>query len=97
MSEILPESVQWRPNKANLSANFYTRLLERDRSVLEEVIFSDTSALEPYVDVAALQRAYHAYDANPLNRHTDSVTIFAAVNLGVWLRTAGLNATHYNA
>lgn len=90
MAGVLPESVQWRPSKANLSPNFYTRLLERDGPVLEDVILADSSALEPYVDTTALRRAYDAYHSNPLGRHDDSVNIFAAVNLAIWLRTAGV-------
>jgi asparagine synthase (glutamine-hydrolysing) len=97
MSGVLPESIQWRFTKANLSPNFYTRLLEGDRPVLEDVILTDGSTLEPYVDIEALRSAYRAYDANPLNRHDDSVNIFAAVNLAIWLRTAGLTPADSNA
>jgi asparagine synthase (glutamine-hydrolysing) len=90
MSGVLPESVQWRVTKANLSPNFYTRLLDGDRQVLEDVILTDGATIEPYVDLAALRRAYDEYGANPLKRHDDSVNVFAAVNLAIWLRTTGL-------
>jgi asparagine synthase (glutamine-hydrolysing) len=90
MEGILPESVRWRHSKANLSPNFYCRLLDRDRQKLEAVILSDPSELEPYVDVPSLRQAYEAYSSNPLSRHDDSVNIFSAVNLAIWLRTAGV-------
>ena len=92
MAGVLPDSVRWRPSKANLSSNFYTRLLESDRALLDDVILNDSSTLEPYVDTAALRQAYDAYYANPLGRHEDSMNIFAAVNLAIWLRTAGVTA-----
>jgi len=71
-----------------LSPNFYVQLLDRDRPTLESVIFMASPELEPYVDIRSLRQAYEAYSANPLTRHDDSINIFSAVNLAVWLRTA---------
>ena len=90
MSGILPETVRWRPSKADLSPNFYTRLLDRDQQMLESVILEDHSELDPYLDISSLRRAYEAYYQNPLGRQDDSINIFSAVNLAIWLRTAGV-------
>jgi asparagine synthase (glutamine-hydrolysing) len=89
MEGVLPESIRWRPSKANLSPNFYTTLLQRDRQVLESVL-KDPSELEPYVDVSSMRQAYEAYNSSPLGRHDESVNLFSAVNLAIWLKTAGV-------
>ena len=90
MSGILPDKVCWRPTKGDLAPNFYTRLLDRDRQTLEAVILKDPSALEPYVDVPLLRGAYESCRRGPGNLHEDSMKIFSAVNLAIWLQTAGV-------
>ncbi len=90
MDGILPRSIQWRQSKANLSPNFYMRLLDRDRDIVDDVLMRDPSDIEPYVDLPAIRKAYEAYNRNPLRSHDTSMNIFSAVNLAVWLRTAGV-------
>jgi asparagine synthase (glutamine-hydrolysing) len=90
MEGILPESIRWRPNKANLSPNFFYRLVDRDQQMLKSVILEDPSEIEPYLDIPSLRQAYQAYNQNPVARQEDSMTIFSAVNLAIWLRTAGV-------
>jgi asparagine synthase (glutamine-hydrolysing) len=90
MEGVLPESIRWRTNKANLSPNFFYRLVDRDRTTLESVIVDDPSDIAPYLDVPLLQRAYEAYHQNPISRQEDSMSIFSAVNLAIWLKTAGV-------
>jgi asparagine synthase (glutamine-hydrolysing) len=87
MTSYLPESIQWRSSKGNLSPNFERKLLERDGTVVEDVILHHTSELEPYVDLVSIRKAYETYKVTPL-WHRGSFNIFAAVNLAIWLRTA---------
>jgi asparagine synthase (glutamine-hydrolysing) len=89
MAGYLPGSVQWRPSKGNLSSNFYRKLLERDRDVLDDAILHNASELEPYVDLSSIRKAYESYKVTPLD-HLGSVSVFAAANLAVWLRTSEL-------
>ena len=90
MEGILPETVRWRPGKANLSPNFFNRLVDRDQQMLESVILDDPSEIEPYLDIPLLREAYEAYHKNPIGRQQDSMSIFSAVNLAIWLKTAGV-------
>jgi asparagine synthase (glutamine-hydrolysing) len=87
MAGILPEQVRWRASKANLAPNFGRRLLSNDRNVLTEVIFAHPGALEEYVDIPALRRAYDRYVAHPLLQ-ADALTVHGAVVLGLWLQRA---------
>lgn len=89
MTGILPHDIQWRPKKADLSSNFYRKMLETDRKLLDNVV-QGSPVLAPYIDFAAFADAYRRYISNPLRTHDESSQIFAAVNLAVWLEKARL-------
>lgn len=90
MDGILPQEIQWRPAKGDLSPNFYRKLLETDRELVESVILNPASVLSPYIDYTAMRRAYERYRSDPMHSHTESSQVFAAVNLALWLEKAGL-------
>jgi len=92
MSGILPPDIQWRRNKGNLSPNFHRRLLDFERDNLERVILRDPAPLEPYVDAKAMRAAYHEYEKNHVRTQGESIQLFAAVNLALWLRSAGFSS-----
>jgi asparagine synthase (glutamine-hydrolysing) len=89
MTGYLPESVQWRVWKGDLSANFSRKMLEYDRLLIEDTILHNTSELEPYVDLLSIRKAYETYKATPLG-HRGSFNLFAAVNLALWLRSSAV-------
>jgi asparagine synthase (glutamine-hydrolysing) len=88
MEGVVPAKVQWRPAKGDLSPNFYRKLIEGDRPLLDRAVRSE--ALAPYLDLPAIQAAYRRYEAAPLASHSDSSQLFAAANLAVWLETMQL-------
>jgi asparagine synthase (glutamine-hydrolysing) len=88
MQGILPKEIQWRPAKGDLSPNFYRKLLELDRNLLDKAVGSMT--LAPYIDSQAIRAAYRRYEAEPLRSHNESSQLFAAANLAVWLETVKL-------
>jgi hypothetical protein len=92
MAGRLPEEVQARLHKGNLSAHFRLSLLDYERTTLEEVILNKPEMIEAYIDVAALRAAYHRYAAEPAERarDQDALTVFLAVTLALWLRRTGL-------
>jgi asparagine synthase (glutamine-hydrolysing) len=90
MAGILPESIRWRRSKGNLSSNFYLRLLDQDRELLENILLKDPGDLKRYVDLDSLRTAYRTFSANPLGSHNEAFSVFTAVNLAVWLRTSGV-------
>jgi asparagine synthase (glutamine-hydrolysing) len=90
MEGILPKEIQWRPAKGNLSPNFYRGLSGNDRAVIEKVAHGSSAALAQYVNVQAFRRACERFLAKPMWAQEDSLQIFAAVNLALWLDTAGL-------
>lgn len=90
MDGILPREIQYRPGKGNLSPNFYRRLLDGDRGLLDRIILGDGCALQPYLDLDALRRTYARFEADPMRRHDDSIQLFEAVNLALWLDASGI-------
>jgi asparagine synthase (glutamine-hydrolysing) len=88
MANILPEEVRWRVSKANLSPNFQRRLLDVDRELLDEVILHDPKAIEQYVQIPALRKAYQRYISHPTA--ADAVVVYGAVTLALWLRNVNL-------
>lgn len=86
MTGVLPPEIQWRPRKGNLSPNFHRRLLDFERRRLEDVILNGSPELTPFVDPVAMRSAYLEYEKNHARSKGESIQLFAAVNLALWLR-----------
>jgi asparagine synthase (glutamine-hydrolysing) len=87
MTGVLPEGIQWRPNKGNLSPNFHRRLLDFDREKLEEITLHRSLDLTPYLDFDAMQSVYREYQKSHAQSRGESIQLFNAVNLALWLRS----------
>jgi asparagine synthase (glutamine-hydrolysing) len=90
MAGILPEAIRWRPSKADLTPNFCNRFLDRDRPWIDEVLSGKFPGVTDYLDLARLERTFKRYGADPMRNQGESVPIFGAVNLAVWLHKAGV-------
>ncbi|HLK67788.1 MAG TPA: lasso peptide isopeptide bond-forming cyclase [Bryobacteraceae bacterium] len=92
MAGIIPPEIQWRPRKGNLSPNFHRRLLDFEREKLEQVTLGGAAELAPFVDPGAMKAAYREYQKNYVRSQGESFHLFAAVNLALWLRSAGFGS-----
>ncbi|MCL4294767.1 MAG: lasso peptide isopeptide bond-forming cyclase [Anaerolineae bacterium] len=90
MAGILPEAVQWRFGKANLSPNFKRRLLDCDRKTLDAVILHRPELIQAYVDIPVLHAAYQHYTSQPMQAEEDALTIYGVVILALWLQKSSL-------
>ena len=88
MADLLPQQVQWRESKGNLSANFQSGLLEKERKLLNQVVFENPAIIEKYVDVPVLQRVYRRYMTQPLQQGRDAMTVNSVVVLALWLQNS---------
>ncbi len=88
LADSLPETVRWRGGKAAFGSAFTAGLLTLDRELLDEVILDDPSVIEGYVSTAALRQAYDRCLSG--GEGTDSLTIWTAAILALWLRRTGL-------
>lgn len=90
MQGILPERVQWRSSKGDLSPNIRHGLWNYARPALEAVLLHDPEPIRPYLDIAAVQHAYQRFVRAPMQaRDPDIYVILIAYTLGDWLRRAG--------
>ncbi len=71
LSGILPELVQWRPGKADLSTNFDYGFLNRDRKILDEVMSDKVKHLEKIINLDVLQAAYQRMISLPTKINDD--------------------------
>ena len=81
---IIPEKVQWRPGKADLSPNFDDGFLNRDRPLLDEVMSNQIKYLEKYIDTDFLQAAYQRIISGKEVRDQDITPAWQAVILALW-------------
>ena len=87
MADVLPQKVQWRPGKSDLSPNFRHGLSQLDRNRIDYVM-EDTTILKPYVDTALLRRIYQRLiDGEPLPDR-DVISVWKPVTLALWLQQA---------
>ena len=87
MEGILPERVQWRGGKANLSPCFYGNLYHRDRAWLEQTLREGAAVLAPYVDVSRVLACYAQWAAGGPGTQRLWEPIWYAATLAVWLTT----------
>jgi asparagine synthase (glutamine-hydrolysing) len=92
MAGILPQEIQCRVHKSNLSANFKLRLLEYERETLEAVVLDESHTVGRYVDVPALQAMYRCYAAQPVQHEREAMAVFFATTLAMWLHTSGFDS-----
>lgn len=91
LAGILPEKVQWRGGKADMTPNFNDGLLNRDRQLLDEVMSHKIQSLEKYIDLDFLQAAYKRI-LSPETQVTDHdyIAVWQAVILALWLEFKAL-------
>ena len=87
---ILPEQVQWRPDKADLSPNFDDGFLRRDRKTLDEIMSTKVKNLKT-VNQEVLQAAYQRMVSAPAQvSSADRITVWKAVILTLSLEHKNL-------
>jgi len=89
MEGRLPEEIQWRREKQNLTSNFNIRLLD-NRPLLDRIVHGDQELVNRYIDVAALREAYARYLADPTRKTRDSFAVFWAATIALWLQESKL-------
>ncbi|MEM9005880.1 MAG: lasso peptide isopeptide bond-forming cyclase [Cyanobacteria bacterium P01_F01_bin.86] len=86
LAGILPEAVQWRGGKADMTANFLHGLLVRDRQQLDDIMRNQLEPLEPYINLNVLSTAYGRMVSNQTSQNTDHMAVWRAVILTLWLQ-----------
>lgn len=82
---ILPEKVQWRGGKADVSDNFDEGFLKRDRLLLDEAMSNQVKHLEKYIDLDFLQACYQRMISGKEVKDGDIILTWQAVIIALWL------------
>ena len=86
---ILPEKVQWRGGKADLSANFDDGFINRNREILDDVMSHKIQYIEKYANIDFLQATYQRLISSKgqvgqrLNDE-ECIAVWQAVVLALW-------------
>jgi asparagine synthase (glutamine-hydrolysing) len=89
LANVLPDEIQWRKSKGNLTPGLVWSLLMFDRKLVEDTIFQNPESIDKYADLSRLRQAYVGC-ATRANAE-DVLTIIKAVALALWLRRAGFS------
>lgn len=82
---ILPEKVQWRGGKADVSDNFDEGFLKRDRLLLDEAMFNQIKHLEKYIDLDFLQACYLRLISEKEIKDADIMQTWQVIVIALWL------------
>jgi asparagine synthase (glutamine-hydrolysing) len=88
MKGILPSEVHQRTDKTNFTPNLRDGLFIFNREQVEDVIFRDPQALEPYVNLPVLRKIYDRFlVSSEAMRPEELIALWQIVTLGHWLRS----------
>ncbi len=91
MTGSLPKEICWRGGKSNLQENFDRGLWLYERNRLESVIFKNSHAIRPYVNLFKLQESYRCGLTG--GTHGDALRVWRSAILDSWLRRTGFKPT----
>jgi asparagine synthase (glutamine-hydrolysing) len=97
MSDILPEKVQWRIGKADLSSSFVYGLLQHNRKLLNEVMENSLEQIDPFVDTKYLRTIYEDLTSTKEIKLPESlidVSLWQVSMFALWLCKAQLNQSN---
>jgi asparagine synthase (glutamine-hydrolysing) len=87
MEGILPEAIQWRRDKFDLTPHLIRGMLAHHRSMLEDVLLKDAENIAEYVDLRAVTDAYRWILNEPESANCwDFQPVWRTVVLALWLR-----------
>jgi asparagine synthase (glutamine-hydrolysing) len=83
MEGVLPPAIQWRRSKTNLTPSFFQNLSSHDAPRIDTFLKNPSPAIEEYVDLHALRRAFKRYTVRPT--WGDWRALYVSATLASWL------------
>jgi asparagine synthase (glutamine-hydrolysing) len=90
MEGILPKNVQWRTDKAKLSAGVRLNFLKFGTNQLDESLEQNFEVIDEFVDVGYLRVLFNEHKQNPLRPGVANILLMNVVYLSTWLRSSGI-------
>jgi asparagine synthase (glutamine-hydrolysing) len=91
MNNILPQKVQWRPDKTNMSPNFIHGLLVRDKKRLDELVLNNSEQIDKYVNINTLRMAHEQWNSTGKVKPDDALVAWKTVTIALWIHYNGLS------
>lgn len=86
LAGILPQEVQWRGGKADMTANFLHGLLVRDRPQLDAIMQNQLEPLKPYINLENVSAAYQRMISDQTSQNKDHMVVWRTAILALWLQ-----------
>jgi asparagine synthase (glutamine-hydrolysing) len=86
MQGILPESIQWRGGKTDMSPACLHGLLTYNRTLLDRIVCQESACLEPYVNLPVLHQSYQRLLSGGKVSDEDVSHVWRSVGLALWLQ-----------
>jgi asparagine synthase (glutamine-hydrolysing) len=85
MAGILPEQVRWRGNKADMTPNFVSGLVQTNHHQLHVALTDKLKSLTQAIDIAVLQASYQRLLSGDRATGADRIITWQAAALASWL------------
>lgn len=85
MEEVLPIEIQTRLSKADLGTNFRPKMLQYQKTQLQQIMAQDIETLSDYLDTTKIQAVYECY-RNSSNQEDAAMTVYSTLNLMNWMQ-----------
>ncbi|MGD1855041.1 MAG: lasso peptide isopeptide bond-forming cyclase [Leptolyngbyaceae cyanobacterium] len=92
LNNILPKAIQWRGDKADMTANFVNGLLNINRPLFEQALNQHNSSVLGYVNLDNWKNAWNAVKQYPKSNRTatsmtkDCFIVWRATVLALWVK-----------
>jgi asparagine synthase (glutamine-hydrolysing) len=86
---ILPESIQWRGGKTDMSAACSYGLRTYNRELLDQTVGQPSTCIEPYINLNVLRQSYSRLMSGGTTQDADVSNIWRATGLALWLQQNG--------
>ncbi|ESA34076.1 asparagine synthase [Leptolyngbya sp. Heron Island J] len=92
LGNILPQAVQWRGDKADMTANFVSGLLNINRPLFEQVLHQSSPSVLGYVNLDTWKKSWDRVTQFPESNKTvnsmtkDCFTVWRATVLALWFQ-----------
>ncbi|MFG6106851.1 lasso peptide isopeptide bond-forming cyclase [Leptothoe sp. EHU-05/26/07-4] len=92
LHNILPEAIQWRGDKTDMSANFVSGVLNINRSLFEQTLEQHKNLILPYINLDNWQTSWQRLKKYPKSNKEknlttkDSLVVWRTTVLALWLQ-----------
>lgn len=96
LANILPEKIQWRRGKTDMTPNLLYSMLTLGRPVLEEALWKIPN-IQEYINLEFFQSAYERFTSTKKPNDRDIMTVWKGVILALWCNSEASKASRWQS